>query len=153
MENEASFAPMSQPILGVNAIVDAINGLSLEQQRAVQAALQHPSDDLGASYLPRGPLSGYRMNDLAHAHHPPVTTPPAAVHASTPQGDASFHFGWSNAIHSIRVSTFSGLDRDCSYEQFRYDVNCLSNQGAPEGMILTAIKRSISFCYGYSQPV
>ena len=143
MESEAFSAPVSQPILGVNAIVDAINGLSREQQQAVHAALQHPSDDLGASYLPRGPLSGYRMNDLGHVHHPPVTTTPAAVHASTPQGDASFHFGRSNAIHSIRVSTFSGSDRDCSYEQFRYDVNCLINQGAPEGMILTAIKRSI----------
>ena len=51
MENEASFAPVSLPICGANAIVDAINGLSLEQQRAVQATLQHPSDDLGASYL------------------------------------------------------------------------------------------------------
>ena len=83
------------------------------------------------------------MNDLGHAHHPPVTTPPAAVYASTPHEDSSFHFGWSNAIHSIRVSTFSGLDHACSYEQFRYDVNCLINQGAPEGMILTAIKWSI----------
>ena len=124
--------------------MDAINGLSLEQQWAVQAASQHPSDDLGASYLPRGPLLGYMMNDLGHAHHvPPVTTPRAAVHASTPQGDASFHFGWSNAIHSIRVSTFSELDHDYFYEQVRYDVYCLINQGTPEGMALTAIKRSI----------
>ena len=83
------------------------------------------------------------MNDLGHAHHLLATTPPVAVHASTSHGDPSFHFGWSNSIHSIRVSTFSGLDRDCSYEQFRYNVNCLINQGAPEGMILMTIKWSI----------
>ena len=143
MENEPAFAPRSQPLSGVNAILDAINGLSLEQQQAVQAALQHPADDLGASYLQKYPLPGQRMNDHGLVRHQQVSTPPLAVHASTPHGDQSFHFGWSNSVHNIRVSTFSGSDRDCSYEQFRYDVKCLINQGAPEGMILTAIKRSI----------
>ena len=41
------------------------------------------------------------------------------------------------------MSTFSGSSKDCSFEQFRYDVQCLLKQGCPERMVLTAIKRSI----------
>ena len=144
MENEPLPLPPAKQKLGVNAILDTINGLSLEQQRMVQAALQHPSSDLGASYLPRGPpppVGG--MNESRSIHGQLAATSPVAVHASTPQGDQSFHFGWSNSVHNIKVSTFSGSEKDCSFEQFRYDVKCLINQGAPEGMILTAIKRSI----------
>ena len=110
----------------------------------VQAVLQHPSSDLGASYLPRGPpppVGGMKESRRIHGQLAP--TPPVAVHASTPQGDQCFHFGRSNSVHNIKVSTFSGSDKDCLFEQFWYDVKCLIKQGAPEGMILTAIKRSI----------
>ena len=110
----------------------------------VQTSLQHPSSDLGASYLPRGPLPPVGgMNESRSIHDQLAATPPLAVHASTPQGDQSFYFGWSNSAHNIKVSTFSGSDKDCSFEQFQYDVKCLINQGAPEGIILTTIKISI----------
>ena len=46
-------------------------------------------------------------------------------------------------MNNIRVSTFSGSSKDCSFEQFRYDVQCLVKRRCPEGMVLTAIKRSI----------
>ena len=64
---------------------------------------------------------------------------------STPNqvGQPSFHFGLPSTAHSVRVSTFSGSPHDCSFEQFRYDVQCLINQGAAEGIILLAIKRAI----------
>ena len=64
---------------------------------------------------------------------------------STPHqlGQPSFHFGLPSTAHSVRVSTFSGSPHDCSFEQFRYDVQCLVNQGASEGIILLAIKRAI----------
>lgn len=64
---------------------------------------------------------------------------------STPHqlGQPSFHFGLPSTAHSVRVSTFSGSPHDCSFEQFKYDVQCLMNQGASEGIILLAIKRAI----------
>ena len=123
MENERLPLPPAKQKLGVNTKLDAISGLSLEQQRMVQTALQHPSSDLGASYFPRGPLppvSG--MNESRSIHGQLAAKPPVAVHAFTPQGDQSFHFGWSNSVHNIKVSTFSGSDKDCSFEQFWYDV-------------------------------
>ena len=121
MENEPLPLPPAKQKLGVNAILDAINGLSLEQQRMVQAALQHPSSDLGASYLPRDPPPAVvGINESRSTHGQLAATPPVAFHASTPQGDQSFHFGWSNSVHNIKVSTFSGSDRDCSFEQFWY---------------------------------
>ena len=62
---------------------------------------------------------------------------------STPFGNETFHSGNQNTVHSVKMSTFSGSSKDCSYEEFRHDVNCLLRQGCPEGMVLTAIKRSI----------
>ena len=67
------------------------------------------------------------------------------LHVSTPAPavNPSFHFGHPSTAHSVRVSTFLGSSHDCSFEQFRYDVQCLINQGAAEGVILLAIKRAI----------
>ena len=59
-----------------------------------------------------------------------------------PVPEQSFHFG-NPGINSIRVSTFSGGSKDCSFEQFRYDVQSLIKQGCSEGLVLTAIRRSI----------
>ena len=112
----------------------------LEQQQMVQTALKNPSSDLCASFLPRGPhppVCG--INESGTIHGQLAATPPVAVHASTSQGLQS----WSNSVDNTKVSTLSRSDKDCSFKQFRYDVKCLINQGAPEGMILTAIKRSI----------
>ena len=62
---------------------------------------------------------------------------------STPHPQLSFQFGSSNTVNNIQVSTFSGSSKDCSFEQFCYDVQRLVKQGCPEGTVLTAIKRSI----------
>ena len=68
---------------------------------------------------------------------------PQPCFTSTPQQGQSFQFGSSNTINNIRVSTFSGSSKECSYEQFRHDVQSLLKQGCPEIMVLNAIKRSI----------
>ena len=61
---------------------------------------------------------------------------------STPH-DHVFHFGFPSSVNNIKVNSFSGTSKDSSFDQFRYDVQCLIRQGCPRGMILTSIKRSI----------
>ena len=91
---------------------------------------------------------GYGPNPLLQAVvNPPFSSsgvhPPLHTSTPSPAVNPSFHFGHPSTAHSVRVSTFSGSPNDCSFEQFRYDVQCLINQGAAEGVILLAIKRSI----------
>ena len=94
---------------------------------------------------------GYGLN-LKLIQTSAVVTPPfpssgahPPLHTSTPSPavNPSFHVGHPCPAHRMRVSTFLGSPNDCSLEQFHYDVQCLINQGAAEGVILSAIKRSI----------
>ena len=125
-------------------ILEAIGGLSVIQRKQLSEALRvslDPPVSQGIAYPPE--LKTVKPTLPGQIPHSPPTGLPAGPFESTPFGNQTFHFGNQNTVHSVRVSTFSGSSKDCSYEQFRHDVNCLIRQGCPEGMVLTAIKRSI----------
>ena len=143
--------------LKLSDVLEAIAGWSFEQKQQLGAALGFPPSGVATEVITPGPghpvatqPPAAKMGGL----YTPVSQPSIPVHAppypvlpqpvfSTPQPEQSFQFGTSNTVNNIRVSSFSGSPKDCSFEQFRYDVQCLLKQGCPEGMVLTAIKRSI----------
>ena len=138
-------------------VLEAIAGWSLEQKQQLGAALgfstsgtvAEPTSSAQGPQVPVGlaaPKMGVPYTPMFNpprmgcfSQHP---VPPQPVF-STPHPEQSFQFGSSKTVNNIHVSTFSGSSKDCSFEQFRYDVQCLIKQGCPEGMVLTAIKRSI----------
>ena len=125
-------------------ILEAIGGLSVLQRKQLSEALQvflDPPVSQGVAYQPE--LKTVKPVLSEPMPHSPPTGLPAGPFESTPFSNQTFHFCNQNTVHSVRVSTFSGSSKDCSYEQFRHDVNCLIRQGCPESMVLTTIKRSI----------
>ena len=125
-------------------ILEVIGGLSLLQKKQLSEALRvslDPPVSQGVAYQPG--LKTIKPILSEPLPHSPPTGLPAGPLESTPFGNQTFHFGNQNTVHSVIVSTFSGSSKDCSYEQFRHDVNCLIRQGCPEGLVLTAIKRSV----------
>ena len=138
-------------------VLEAIAGWSLEQKQQLGAALGLPSSVAAPGLTSVGyrpPVPVQQGAPRIGGAYTPMSNPPRMEYYSqppappqpvfsTPHPEQSFQFGSSNTVNNIRVSTFSGSSKDCSFEQFRYDVQCLIKQGCPEGMVLTAIKRSI----------
>ena len=132
-----NFTTGMKPLAGLGDILEAFDSLSVEQQLQLKATLQlKPVQSLATPYKPVTTSTPYHF-----VHRKPDATIPKQMQAP-PMPEQSFHFGNAN-VNSIRVSTFSGGSKDCSFEQFRYDVQSLVKQGCPEGAILTAIRRSI----------
>ena len=141
----------------VSDVMAAIRGLNSNEKLQIKAALLGMITDIGVKDTYGGSkafCSPKKVEPQKVVISPPLLHTPqngqmnqlsgtAPVPASTPHLDQTFHFGNSNTVHNIRVTTFSGSAKDCFFEQFRYDVQCLVNQGCPEGMVLTAMKRSI----------
>ena len=138
----------------VSDVMAAISGLNSDEKLQIKAALFGMTTDTGvkdtyggskAFGLPKKVESQKVVISLVVLHKPQYgqmnqLSGIAPLPASAPHLDQTFHFGNSNTVHNIRVTTFSGSAKDCSFEQFRYDVQCLVNQGCPEGMVLTAMK-------------
>lgn len=61
--------------------------------------------------------------------------------ASTPHHNQTFVYPGNN--HNTRISTFSGDDKECGYEQFKFDVAALQSQGTPEGNVILSIRRAL----------
>ena len=141
----------------VSDVMAAISGLNSDEKLQIKAALFGMTTDIGvkdtyggskAFGLPKKVESQKVVISAPVLHEPQYgqmnqLSGIAPLPASTPHLDQTFHFGKSNTVHNIRVTTFSGSWKDCSFEQFRYDVQCLVNQGCPEEMVLTAMKRPI----------
>ena len=135
-------------------VLEAIAGWSLEQKQQLGAALGLSTsgavaEPTSSAQFPVAPAAPKMRVPYIPMFNPPRMggfyqhpVPPQSVF-STPHPEQSFQFGSFNTVNNIRVSTFSGSSKDCSFEQFCYDVQCLIKEGCPEGIVLKAIKRSI----------
>ena len=157
--------PSQKIVLQLSDVLEAVAGWTLEQKQQLGVALGFNSIGVGGQVQGSGidgpqscqpSVSQPPMHKTAAVGYTPVPQTqmpgyqsfpppplPQPVFTSSPHPGQSFQFGSSNTINNIRVSTFSGSSKDCSYEQFRQDVHCLLKQGCPEVMVLNAIKRSI----------
>ena len=130
----------TKSLTGLGDILEAFDNLSVDHQALLKTALQlkptiPPLDVRTKTSSPNPTTSCMNMGPQQ-----PIHTPNMWQQGVAP--DQSFQFGHPN-VSSIRVSTFSGGPKDCSFEQFRYDVQSLLKQGCSEALVLTAIRRSI----------
>ena len=135
----------NKPLTGLSDILEAFDSLTMEQELQLKATLQLKpvSSPLVAATQPKSSSPYHATSGLKQGVHADqqLAYSPKTWAPVQPQ-ETSFQFGSSN-VNSIRVSTFSGGSKDCSFEQFRYDVQSLIKQGCSEALILTAIRRSI----------
>ena len=167
MPKSGNQPPPQRVSLPVSDIIDAVAGWTLEDKQKLGIALGFnqlgvgnpvpatangsgqygKSAPLAPHSKPQHPVYTTPQQQQVMQQYPYQTlghpTPPQPVFTSSPQPRQSFQFGSSNTINNIRVTTFSGTSKDCSYEQFRHDVHYLLKQGCPDVMVLNAIKRSI----------
>ena len=140
----ANWTPQQKQQLGVALGFNPVGpgnsaGTSYGQQPSSQAGPALSKPPPGVYSTPSMPLGSQ-----PHQYQTPVQqTLPQPMFTASPHAGQSFQFGSSNTINNIRVSTFSGSNKECSFEQFRHDVQCLLKQGCPDVMVLNAIKRSI----------
>ena len=124
----------------VSDVMAAISGLNSDEKLQIKAGLFGMTTDIGVKDTYAGSKAfglPKKVESQKVVISPPVLHEPqlnqlsgiAPLPASTPHLDQTFHFGNSNTVHNIWVTTFSGSGKDCSFEQFRYDVQCLVNQG------------------------
>ena len=139
-----NFTTGTKPLAGLGDILEAFDSLSVEQQLQLKATLQlKPVQSLATQHKPVTTSTPYNsVRRRPDATIPKQTMRSPGLMQAPPMPEQSFHFG-NASVNSIRVNTFSGGSKDCSSEQFRYDIQSLVKQGCPEGVVLTAIRRSI----------
>ena len=145
--------PSQKVVLQLSEVLEAVAGWTLEQKQQLGVALGFNSVGVGGpvpSSGINGPPSCQPSMSQPPVHKtsavnytpapqtqmpgyqsfaPPPLPQPVFTSSPHPHPGQSFQFGSSNTINNIRVSTFSGSSKDCSYEQFRQDVHCLLKQG------------------------
>ena len=130
----------TKPLSGLSDFIEAFDNLTVEQQLQLKATLQLKPVASSLGVPPKTSSPYYPAHSMKAGAQPLDYSPRPCQHGAVPE--QSFQFGNPN-ISSIRVSTFSGGSKDCSFEQFKYDVQSLFKQGCSEALVLTAIRRSI----------
>ena len=135
----------TKPLAGISDILKAFDSLTMEQQLQLKATLQLKpvSSPVVVATQPKSSSPYHATSSLKQGVHAgqQLAYSPKTWAPVQPQ-EPSFQFG-SSDVNSIRVSTFSDGPKDCSFEQFRYDIQSFIKQGCSEPLILTAIRRSI----------